>query len=107
MKYAWGANELKPMSHRGHSASIFGNTAFGATIVDGLDTLYIMGLTEEFKKGRDWIATSLTFEGVSGVKDPTPAENSLLFHNFVYERLNLRTRLLFLSVLFTTAVLSW
>ena len=65
VKYAWGANELKPISRRGHSASIFGNTAFGATIVDGLDTLYIMGLEEEFKKGRDWIATSLTFEGVS------------------------------------------
>ncbi len=65
-KYAWGANELKPISRRGHSASIFGNTAFGATIVDALDTLYIMGLNEEFKKGRDWIATSLTFDGVSG-----------------------------------------
>ena len=65
--YAWGQNELKPISRRGHSASIFGNTAFGATIVDGLDTLYIMGLMDEFKQGRDWIATSLQFQGVGKV----------------------------------------
>lgn len=63
--YAWGHNELKPISRKGHSANIFGNTAFGATIVDGLDTLYIMGLMDEYKKGRDWIATALNFQGVS------------------------------------------
>ena len=64
-KYAWGQNELKPISRKGHSASIFGNTALGATIVDGLDTLYIMGLKDEYKKGRDWIAQNLHFTGVS------------------------------------------
>ena len=37
----------------------------GATIVDGLDTLYIMGLEDEFKAGRDWVATQLSFAGVS------------------------------------------
>ncbi|PNF28973.1 Mannosyl-oligosaccharide alpha-1,2-mannosidase IA [Cryptotermes secundus] len=56
MRYAWGKNELRPISKRGHSASIFGSMSLGATIVDGLDTLYIMGLEEEFKEGRDWIA---------------------------------------------------
>lgn len=56
MRYAWGKNELRPISKRGHSASIFGSMSLGATIVDGLDTLYIMGLEEEFKQGRDWIA---------------------------------------------------
>lgn len=56
MRYAWGKNELRPISKRGHSASIFGAVSLGATIVDGLDTLYIMGLEEEFKQGRDWIA---------------------------------------------------
>ena len=66
-KDAWGQNELKPISHRGHSASIFGNSAMGATIVDALDTLYIMGLMDEFKKGRDWVATSLVFQGVSSI----------------------------------------
>lgn len=31
----------------------------GATIVDGLDTLYLAGLTEEFKEARDWTAHTL------------------------------------------------
>jgi mannosyl-oligosaccharide alpha-1,2-mannosidase len=65
VQFAWGANELKPISRTGHSASIFGMTSMGATIVDSLDTLYIMNLTEEYKKGKDWVATSLNFDNVS------------------------------------------
>ncbi len=37
----------------------------GATIVDGLDTLWIMGMKEEFKAGRDWIEQNLTLDGVN------------------------------------------
>lgn len=59
VRYAWGKNELKPISKRGHSASIFGNMPLGATILDGLDTLYIMGMKEEFKQARDWVANEL------------------------------------------------
>ncbi|OAD55846.1 Mannosyl-oligosaccharide 1,2-alpha-mannosidase IB [Eufriesea mexicana] len=62
VRYAWGKNELRPISKRGHSASIFGVSNLGATIVDGLDTLYIMGLHDEFKQGRDWIAENLDFD---------------------------------------------
>ncbi|XP_046554342.1 mannosyl-oligosaccharide 1,2-alpha-mannosidase IA-like [Haliotis rubra] len=62
-KHAWGANELRPISKRGHTASIFGTLSLGATIVDAIDTLYLMGMNEEFKKARDWIATSFHFEG--------------------------------------------
>ncbi|GAB1605905.1 mannosyl-oligosaccharide 1,2-alpha-mannosidase IA-like [Argonauta hians] len=62
-KYAWGANELKPISKRSHSTGIFGSLTLGASIVDSLDTLYIMGLDEEYKKGRDWVATSFIFDG--------------------------------------------
>lgn len=67
VRYAWGKNELRPISKRGHSASIFGASNMGATIVDGLDTLYIMGLHDEFKQGRDWIAENLDFDIVSTV----------------------------------------
>jgi len=56
VRYAWGKNELKPITKRGHQASIFGQGTMGATIVDGLDTLYIMGMDDDFKMGRDWIA---------------------------------------------------
>ncbi|XP_045766071.1 mannosyl-oligosaccharide alpha-1,2-mannosidase IA-like isoform X1 [Maniola jurtina] len=54
--YAWGKNELKPMSKRAHLTSVFGGGDLGATIVDGMDTLYIMGMMDEFREGRDWIA---------------------------------------------------
>lgn len=63
-RYAWGHNELKPLSHQGHSSSIFGNTVLGATIIDGMDTLYIMGLIDEFNDGRTWIQDSFSFDAV-------------------------------------------
>ena len=57
--YAWGSNELRPISKRGHSAGIFGRRPLGATIVDAMDTLYIMGMPAEFEEGRRWIADHL------------------------------------------------
>lgn len=64
VKYAWGSNELRPISRRAHNNAIFGSVSLGATIVDSLDTLYIMELDEEYKTARDWVAQSLTFEKV-------------------------------------------
>ncbi|ETN68835.1 glycosyl hydrolase family 47 [Necator americanus] len=60
-KYAWGANELRPVSKGGHSASVFGAGDIGATIVDAIDTLWIMGLKEEYEQARSWIQHSLDF----------------------------------------------
>ena len=65
VKYAWGQNELRPISKSGHSAGIFGQTALGATIIDAADTLYIMGLHDEYQKARDWIANSFDVNSVS------------------------------------------
>ncbi|PKA51372.1 Mannosyl-oligosaccharide 1,2-alpha-mannosidase MNS2 [Apostasia shenzhenica] len=56
-KYAWGQDELQPQSRNGVNS--FGG--LGATLVDSLDTLYIMGLTDQFQKARDWVANSLDF----------------------------------------------
>ncbi|OAY85760.1 Mannosyl-oligosaccharide 1,2-alpha-mannosidase MNS1 [Ananas comosus] len=56
--YAWGQDELQPQSKNGVNS--FGG--LGATLVDSLDTLYIMGLEDEFRKARDWVANSLDFE---------------------------------------------
>ncbi|CAL1528924.1 unnamed protein product [Lymnaea stagnalis] len=61
-KYGWGSNEHRPISKRPHTGSIFGAGELGATIVDAVDTLYIMELDEEYKKARDWIALSLNFD---------------------------------------------
>nr|XP_032828561.1 mannosyl-oligosaccharide 1,2-alpha-mannosidase IA-like isoform X2 [Petromyzon marinus] len=59
--YAWGANELQPLSKSPHATSIFGSARMGATIVDALDTLYIMGLHEEFMDGARWVSKHLDF----------------------------------------------
>ena len=66
VKYAWGKNELRPVSMRGHSASIFGSASMGATIVDAMDTLYIMGMDNEFKRGREWINSQLDMNKMVG-----------------------------------------
>lgn len=42
-----------------------GNSQLGASIVDALDTLYIMGLHDEFKDGQEWIEKNLDFSVVS------------------------------------------
>ncbi|XP_031120045.1 mannosyl-oligosaccharide 1,2-alpha-mannosidase MNS1 [Ipomoea triloba] len=56
-KYAWGHDELQPQSKNGVDS--FGG--LGATLIDALDTLYIMGLDEEFQKAREWVANTLDF----------------------------------------------
>ncbi|XP_077338020.1 mannosyl-oligosaccharide 1,2-alpha-mannosidase IC [Lithobates pipiens] len=57
-KYAWGENELRPLTKDGHFGSLFGGLK-GATIVDALDTLFIMDLKEEFENAEIWIENSL------------------------------------------------
>lgn len=37
-RYAWGYNELRPITKVGHTGSVFGQAPLGATIVDALDT---------------------------------------------------------------------
>ncbi len=53
-KYAWGQNELKPISKK-----IDDNFQMGTTIVNSLSTLLIMNMSDEFKSARDWIQTNL------------------------------------------------
>ncbi|XP_050683712.1 endoplasmic reticulum mannosyl-oligosaccharide 1,2-alpha-mannosidase isoform X2 [Leptidea sinapis] len=55
-EHAWGHDNLKPIS-----GSAYDWFALGLTIVDGLDTAYIMGLTEEFNEGKEWIKNELVF----------------------------------------------
>ncbi|CAI9753822.1 unnamed protein product [Fraxinus pennsylvanica] len=56
-KYAWGQDELQPQTKNGVDS--FGG--LGATLIDSLDTLYIMGLDEQFQRAREWVANSLDF----------------------------------------------
>lgn len=61
--YAWGYDEVKPMSHVGTNP--WGG--MGVTLVDSLDTLWIMGMKEEFAEARDWVKNSLTFRNAGSV----------------------------------------
>ncbi|XP_041825713.1 endoplasmic reticulum mannosyl-oligosaccharide 1,2-alpha-mannosidase [Melanotaenia boesemani] len=54
--YAWGHDELKPISKS------FGEWfGLGLTLIDSLDTMWILGLKEEFAEAKEWIETELSF----------------------------------------------
>ncbi|KAH3745759.1 mannosyl-oligosaccharide 1,2-alpha-mannosidase [Pelomyxa schiedti] len=53
-RFAWGQDDLLPVTHSGSSW-----LHLGITIVDSLDTLWIMGMRDEFKKAREWVANNL------------------------------------------------
>ncbi|KAG7240821.1 hypothetical protein INR49_023395 [Caranx melampygus] len=53
---AWGHDELKPISKS------FGEWfGLGLTLIDALDTMWIMGLKEEFEEAKTWVEKELTF----------------------------------------------
>ncbi|KAJ8413840.1 hypothetical protein AAFF_G00064380 [Aldrovandia affinis] len=55
-EFAWGHDELKPVSK---SYGEWFN--LGLTLIDALDTMWIMGLKEEFEEAKTWVATELSF----------------------------------------------
>lgn len=56
-EHAWGRDELKPQSLQGHDN--WGG--IGCTLVDSLDTLWLMGMKDEFWEARDWVRDKLSF----------------------------------------------
>ncbi len=56
-KYAWGANEHRPVSKTAHTANVFGTISLGITIIDSLDTIYMADLKQFYQKSKDWIET--------------------------------------------------
>lgn len=65
-KYAWGFDELRPLSkagHNWHAASLL------MTPVDALDTMILMGFDEEAKTTADYIAKNLSFDHDISVKN--------------------------------------
>lgn len=57
-----------------------GNSQLGATIVDALDTLYIMGLHDEFKDAQEWIEQNLDFGVVSALVYSFMCFTTISFH---------------------------
>ncbi|XP_003510705.4 mannosyl-oligosaccharide 1,2-alpha-mannosidase IC isoform X1 [Cricetulus griseus] len=56
-RYAMGKNELRPLTKDGYEGNMFGGLS-GATIIDSLDTLYLMELKEEFQEAKAWVQDS-------------------------------------------------
>ncbi|MEJ1271848.1 mannosidase alpha class 1B member 1 [Cricetulus griseus] len=56
-EFAWGHDELKPVSKT--FSEWFG---LGLTLIDALDTMWILGLKEEFKEARNWVSEKLNFQ---------------------------------------------
>ena len=62
--YAWGMDELKPIAKKGKLGVLGGFSGFngmGATLVDAMSTLHVMGLREEFDRARDWVLEEMDF----------------------------------------------
>jgi mannosidase alpha-like ER degradation enhancer 2 len=58
-KYAWGHDDLRPLSKTFHDW--YGQSLL-MTPVDSLDTMIIMGLNQEAKSTREYIAANLSFD---------------------------------------------
>jgi mannosyl-oligosaccharide alpha-1,2-mannosidase len=56
-EFAMGMDELQPLTRRGKNN--FGG--LGATVIDSLDTLWIMGLSDQYSRARNWVANQLHF----------------------------------------------
>jgi mannosidase alpha-like ER degradation enhancer 2 len=65
-QYAWGHDELKPLSQGHHDW--YSHTLL-MTPVDALDTMVLMGLTEEANKTREYIDQNLSFDQDIEVKN--------------------------------------
>ena len=61
-KYAFGKDELLPLSNGGQDN--WGG--MGTTLVDSLSTLWIMGMEAEFREAKDWVRDNLDFGQVRG-----------------------------------------
>lgn len=59
-RLTWGRDELKPVSGTG-SEFFIGGTPLGLTIVESLDTLYLMELDGELTAAINWISGNLSF----------------------------------------------
>jgi mannosyl-oligosaccharide alpha-1,2-mannosidase len=57
---AWGSNEVNPVAGVPND-SLYQGASMGATILDSLDTLLVMGLIDEYRKARQWIKDSLRY----------------------------------------------
>ncbi|GMS79885.1 hypothetical protein PENTCL1PPCAC_2060 [Pristionchus entomophagus] len=64
--YTWGYNEIRPSSKSPNNQAIFGGSKMAATIIDAADTLWMMGLKDEYKQARDFIYANFSISNAEG-----------------------------------------
>ena len=55
---AWGKDEIKPVSGGASSFPLRNGRHLGLSLIEALDTLWLMGLDDRFQAGIDWVKTS-------------------------------------------------
>jgi mannosyl-oligosaccharide alpha-1,2-mannosidase len=60
-EHAWGKDQIKPISG-GFESFPLRDHHLGLSMIEALDTLYVMGLDDEFREGVDWVKANLDFD---------------------------------------------
>ncbi|HEX3677473.1 MAG TPA: glycoside hydrolase family 47 protein [Sphingomicrobium sp.] len=60
-KHAWGKDQIKPISG-GFESFPLKNHHLGLSLIEALDTLWVMGLDDEFRAGVEWVKHELDFD---------------------------------------------
>jgi mannosyl-oligosaccharide alpha-1,2-mannosidase len=60
-EHAWGKDQIKPLSG-GFESFPLKNHHLGLSLIEALDTLWIMGLDDEFRDGVAWVKDKLDFD---------------------------------------------
>jgi len=81
-KYAWGDDILLPIAKRGKQW--WKNQKSGLTIIDSLDTLWLMGMREEFNEGVEYVIEHVHFDVVRFYGYISPFLSFLLFFSFFF-----------------------
>ena len=59
--HAWGKDQIRPLSG-GFESFPLKNHHLGLSLIEALDTLWIMGLDDEFRDGVEWVKRNLDFD---------------------------------------------
>jgi mannosyl-oligosaccharide alpha-1,2-mannosidase len=61
-EHAWGKDEIRPVSGGSSSFPIRKGPHLGLTLIEALDTLWVMGLDSRFQDGVDWVRAHADFD---------------------------------------------
>ncbi|MBA2936598.1 glycoside hydrolase family 47 protein [Sphingomonas sp. CGMCC 1.13654] len=60
--HAWGKDEIRPVSRTVSSFPLRNGHHLGLSLIEALDTLWVMGLDSRFQDGVDWVKANLDFD---------------------------------------------